>query len=214
MKKLISIYALILLISGFGVIQAQHSHQNHNAMDVKEVSSEHSVYHSQADWTNHRNETFQLHELKGKPVVVTMFYGNCTQVCPILIRDANRLFSAVDSSLRDDVQVLAITFDTKNDTPKVLNAYAEEKELNIPQWHFLTGPDSAIRELAMMLGVQYSQKSDGHFAHSNLVTVLDSNGKIVHRLEGLNQPVDEAARWIENHLTKTDNENLSHKNHK
>ena len=214
MKKIISICALIFLFSGFGVVQAQHSHQNHNAMGAKEVSSEHSVYHTQAEWTNHRNETFLLHELKGKPVIVTMFYGNCTQVCPILIRDANRVFSAVDSSIRDNVQVIAITFDTENDTPEVLNTYAEEKELNIPQWHFLTASDSAIRELAMMLGVQYSQKSDGHFAHSNLVTVLDSEGRIVHRLEGLNQPVEEAARWIENQLTITDNENLSHKNHK
>ena len=214
MKKIISICALIFLFSGFGVVQAQHSHQNHNAMDTKEVSSEHSVYHTQAEWTNHRNETFLLHELKGKPVIVTMFYGNCTQVCPILIRDANRVFTAVDSSLRNDVQVLAITFDTKNDTPEILKAYANKKELNIPQWHFVTGPDAAIRELAMMLGVQYSKKSDGHFAHSNLVTVLDSKGRIVHRLEGLNQPVDEAARWIENQLTITDNENLSHKNHK
>ncbi|HMB41279.1 MAG TPA: SCO family protein [Balneolaceae bacterium] len=214
MEKIISIYALIFLISGFGVIQAQHSHQNHNAMDTKEVSSEHSVYHTQAEWTNHRNETFLLHELKGKPVIVTMFYGNCTQVCPILIRDANRVFTAVDSSLRNDVQVLAITFDTKNDTPEILKAYANKKELNIPQWHFVTGPDAAIRELAMMLGVQYSKKSDGHFAHSNLVTVLDSKGRIVHRLEGLNQPVDEAAHWIENHILKTKNENLSHKHHK
>lgn len=213
MKILFSIHALIFLISGFGLIQAQHTHQNHNAMDAIEVNSEHSVYHSQAEWTNQRNESFELSELKGKPLIVTMFYGNCTQVCPILIRDANRVFSAVDSSFRNDVQVLAVTFDTKNDTPEVLKAYAEEKKLDIPQWHFITGPDVAIRELAMILGVQYSKKSDGHFTHSNLVTVLDSEGKIVHRLEGLNQPVAEAARWIENHITKTDSENLSDSKH-
>lgn len=190
---------------------AQHGHQNHNALDAAEINSEHSVYHNNAIWTNHRNETFRLSELKGKPVVITMFYGNCIQVCPILIRDAKRVFTAVDSSLRDDVQVLAITFDTTNDTPEVLKAYAEEKDLNIPQWHFLTGSSSAIRELAMMLGVQFTKKSDGHFAHSNLVTVLDGQGKVVYRLEGLNQPVEEAATWIEQYLNGS--ERLSQSGH-
>lgn len=171
-------------------------HMNHNAMDAQPAKSEHSVYHMEATWTDHRGDTFQLGNLQGQPVVVVMFYGNCTQVCPILIRDARRIYEAVDENFRSEVKVLAVTFDPKNDTPEVLRNYAVTKELNIPQWHFTTGKPADIRELAMLLGVQYAQKSDGHFSHSNLVTVLDANGKIAHRLEGLNQPVEEAATWI------------------
>jgi protein SCO1/2 len=48
-----------------------------------------------------------------------------------------------------------------------------------------------------MLGVKYQQTGDGHFAHSNLVTVLDTEGKIAKRVEGLNQPMNEAATVIE-----------------
>jgi len=48
----------------------------------------------------------------------------------------------------------------------------------------------------MMLGVQYCEKSDGHFAHSNLITVLDKQGRVAIRVEGLNQPMDEAAGTI------------------
>lgn len=177
-------------------------HMNHNAMDAQPVESEHSIYHMDATWTDHRGETFQLSDLQGQPVVVVMFYGNCTQVCPILIRDARRVYEAIDENLRSDIKVLAITFDPKNDSPEVLKNYAIKKELNVPQWHFTTGNPADIRELAMLLGVQYAQKSDGHFSHSNLVTVLDSEGRITHRLEGLNQPVEEAADWINQEIQK------------
>lgn len=182
---------------------AQHGHGNHtndNALEAKKVSMEHSLYKMNAEWTNHRGETFKLSDLAGYPIVVVMYYGNCVQVCPILIRDANRVFESVEESLRDDVKVLAITFDPDNDTPERLHAYAEEKNLNLTEWHFVTGKHSDIRELAMLLGVEYTKKSDGHFAHSNLVTVLSGGEKIIHRMEGLNQPVIEAKNLIEREL--------------
>ncbi len=189
----------LTLVPGWAV--AQHgSHSNGNVLDAKDVNHSHSLFQLDAEWINHRGETFQLSKFKGNPVIVTMFYGSCTQVCPILIRDANRLYHAIDQSLQKDVQIFAVTFDPDNDSVSTLYNYAEQKQLNLPNWHFVTGERNKIRELAMLLGVQYSQKSDGHFAHSNLVTLLDGDGMIAFRLEGLNQPVDEAAKIAENYL--------------
>lgn len=216
MKRLGKIVITISVLCLFPIaIMAQHGHgdpSNSNALDAKSVSMEHSLYHMTAEWTNHRNETIKLSDFSGKPLVVVMYYGNCVQVCPILIRDANRVYEAVGDSLREEVRVLAVTFDPENDTPERLHTYAAEKGLNIPQWHFMTGNRSDIRELAMLLGVEYTKKSDGHFAHSNLVTVLDDEGKIALRLEGLNQPVEEAAKIIETILNKK-TDGLSHQNH-
>lgn len=190
--KLIAAGLFILMSSQAAFSQ----HMNHNAMEAQPVGSGHSIYHMDATWIDHRGETFQLADLQGKPVVVVMFYGNCTQVCPILIRDARRVYEAVNENLRSEVNVLAVTFDPENDTPEELNNYAIKKGLNVAQWRFTTGRPADIRELAMLLGVQYAQKSDGHFSHSNLVTVLNSEGRIARRLKGLNQPVNEAADFI------------------
>lgn len=214
MKKLTKFFALLLTMYLPMQLLAQHDHNGHensNTLEAGDVNMDHSLYHMDAVWTSHREEKLQLSDFAGKPVVVVMYYGNCTQVCPILIRDANRLFQAVDESLRSDVRVLAVTFDPENDTPEKLNSYAREKELNIPEWNFITGRNAGIRELAMLLGVDYSRKRDGHFAHSNLVTLLDGDGKIIHRMEGLNQPVDSAAELIHNYLEKRDY--TSHSNH-
>lgn len=194
---------------------AQHGgHSNSNALDAAEVNHHHSLFQMDAEWLNHRGENFQLSEFQGHPVIITMFYGSCTQVCPILIRDAKRLYQAVDESLREKVQVLAVSFDTENDTAEELYNYAETKNLNLSNWHFVTGDRNDIRELAMLLGVQYSKKGDGHFAHSNLVTLLDGNGMIVSRLEGLNQPVNEAAKNAENYLNSKTEFQTTIYNHK
>lgn len=211
MKK--ALFALVVVWLLPVILMAQHGHGDHansNALDAKQVSMEHSLYHMNAEWTNHRDETLRLSDFSGKALVITMYYGNCVQVCPILIRDANRVFEAVDESIRDEVRVLAVTFDPENDTPTSLHSYAEKKGLNLPEWHFITGAPNDIRELAMLLGVEYTKKSDGHFAHSNLVTILDRDGRIAVRLEGLNQPVEEAVNQIEK-MFKNNDEYSHHK---
>lgn len=205
MKYLNLIITLLVLAIFSCRATAQHgNHSNSNALHATEVNHTHSLFQMDAEWINHRGETFQLNEFQGEPVIVTMFYGSCTQVCPILIRDANRLYQAVDESLRENVQVLAVSFDTENDTADELYNYAKAKDLNLSNWHFVTGDRNQIRELAMLLGVQYSKKGDGHFAHSNLVTLLDGDGLISARLEGLNQPVGEAAKLAEKYLKSKD----------
>lgn len=202
---------LFLLPMAAAAQHSHHGHANSNELQAKEVNKEHSLHHMQAEWTTHRNEKITLRDFAGKPVIVVMYYGNCTQVCPILIRDVNRLFESVDQKIRNDIRVLAVTFDPDNDTPEKLNEYAAEKNLDLPEWHFVTGKKTDIRELAMLIGVEYSKKSNGHFAHSNLVTLIDGDGKIVLRMEGLNQPVDEASKWLNNYLTNSKNQLTTHK---
>lgn len=188
--------SILLIFACAMSLSAQHHHKGDNTLSAGAISSEHSLYHLNAQWTDHRNETYSLSDFSGEPVIVVMFYGNCTQVCPILIKDAWRLYSSIEESMRDSVNVLAITFDTENDTPEVLREYAKYEQLDILGWHFMTAESANVRSLAMMLGVQYTKKSDGHFAHTNLVTVLDTQGRIAKRVEGLNQPMDDAAEEI------------------
>ena len=206
MKSIIKKITIVLAVSMLpGLAEAQHhqgSHTNSNALEAKEIEADYSVYHSSVVWTNHRYEEIRLSDFEGHPVIVVMVYGSCTQVCPILIRDAKRVFEGIDKELRGEVKVAAVTFDPDNDTPERLMDYADQYGLNLPQWHFLTGTPGQIRELAMLLGVEYIKKADGHFAHSNLVTVLDENGVIAERMTGLNQPVEDAVRFIEKSLRK------------
>jgi protein SCO1/2 len=42
-------------------------------------------------------------------------------------------------------------------------------------------------ELAMLLGITYKRDQRGDFIHSNVITVLNKAGEMVHRHEGLQQ---------------------------
>lgn len=213
-QKLYITILFVVMIPLTTVGQHGHdAHSNSNALEVNEVKNDYSLFNLNAEWTNHRNETISLSEFKGKPVIIVMYYGNCTQVCPILIRDANRVYRGVDETLQKDIRVLAITFDPENDTPERLYNYAIEKELNLPEWHFVTGSASNIRQIAMLLGVEYTKKSDGHFAHSNLVTVLDGDGMIAERMVGLNQPIEKAVEKIDNYLKMSAGNTITQHSH-
>jgi len=200
---LLHFWMFLYLFFAPSVFSQDYGH-HHKALKAGEVHQGHSLYHLDAEWINHRGDSLKLEEFRGNPVVIVMFYGNCTDVCPILIQDTWRLFSKLERPVQERVTVLAVTFDPENDTPEKLRKYAEYQQLNRKEWHFLTSDKSSIRELAMLLGVQFRERSDGIFEHSNLITVLDPGGRIGQRIEGLGKPVEEAAAAIHNfHESKT-----------
>lgn len=193
--KTIGTTLILLILLGLSGVSAQDHGHGHNAMKADKVH-DHSLFHLQSNWTDHRGDNYQIGDFEGKPLIVVMFYGTCVEVCPILIQDTWRLYNEIEQTIREDVHVLAVTFDPENDTPEVLYEYAVSQQLDIPGWHFMTGGRSAIRELAMMLGVRFRERSDGDFEHSNLISVLDTEGLVVERLEGLGQPIDHAGQKI------------------
>lgn len=201
MRSVLIFQITLFVVLGFVDVNAQDMHHQHDhkkeALKAGDNQSGHSLYHLDNEFITHRNEKVQLSDFSGEPVIVVMFYGNCTQVCPILIQDSWRLYSSLSEASREAVNVLAVSFDTENDSPEVLAEYAKDEQLDISGWHFITGEETDIRMLAMMLGVKYQKDRGGNFAHSNLVTVLDSQGNIIQRVEGLNQPMDEAAAVID-----------------
>ena len=97
-----------------------------------------------------------------------------------------------------------MSFDTARDTPEALRAYREKEKLATTHWTLLRGGADDVRELAALLGVNFQQDARGQFAHSNLITVLNAEGEIVHQLSGLNQDVGSTVQAIERALAAKD----------
>lgn len=170
-----------------------HGHHDHSAMDAAPVDAEGSLYALDREWTDQEGRSLRLADLTGSPSIVVMFYGNCTTACPILLHDTTRLEAALPEDVRARTNVLAVSFDTETDTPEVLAEYARSRGLDDDRWRFLHADRTQVRELAMLLGVRYRDNGDGSFSHTNLITILDGDGRIVHRVEGLVRPMEEAA---------------------
>jgi len=158
--------------------------------------SDKSLYQTESKWTTDVNKQIKLADLKGRPQIVVMFFASCQYACPILVHDLSRIEAALKPELRAKVGFTLVTFDTKRDTPEVLAKFREGRNLS-PNWTLLHGADDDVLELAALLGVKYKEEATGQFAHSNIITVLNADGEIVHQLVGLGQDVAEAVKSIE-----------------
>ena len=82
---------------------------------------------------------------------------------------------------------MLVIFEPARDTPGVLSAYSARMGLDPMSWSLLSGPPDDVLELATLLGIKYKRDQSGGFIHSNVITVLNKAGEIVHRHEGLQQ---------------------------
>jgi protein SCO1/2 len=158
--------------------------------------TEHSAYQLPSTWTTDAEKNIKLTQLRGKPQVVAMFFASCNGACPILVEQMRQLVDSLPANVRTNVGFVLISFDSERDTPKALRAYRETRKLPEGQWTLLHGRAEDVRELALVLGVKYRQDTNGQFSHSNLITILNSEGEIAYQQNGLGRPVDELAKHV------------------
>ena len=154
-----------------------------------------SLYQLDATWIDDRNEPVQLASLRGRPVVLAMFFASCEYACPVLTSDMQRLRALLPAGVRESARFVLVSFDTVRDAPAALNAYRKRSDLD-DRWTLLRGESAAVQDLAMLLGVKFKQNARGQFAHSNLITVLNLEGEITHQRPGLQGDVSEAAKAV------------------
>jgi protein SCO1/2 len=148
-------------------------------------------------WTTVTEQPLRLGQLQGKVQVLAMVYTTCEAACPIIVSLMQRMEAALPPELRSHVGFVLVTFDPERDTPGVLSAYSAKMHLDPMSWVLLTGHPDDVLELATLLGIRYKRDQSGGFIHSNVITVLNKAGEIVHRQEGLQQdtaPTLEAIR--------------------
>lgn len=162
--------------------QAQHALEGQAPLPGR------SVYQLPGTWTKAEGGTMTLAELRGQPVVAVLFYGTCAHACPVLLHDLQRLEKKLTDDELHHVKFLLVTFDPENDTPESLATLAEDKGYDLERWKFLHGDAHQVRELAVLLGVQYRPTGEGNFSHTSRLSLLDRDGLIVTEADGLDNP--------------------------
>lgn len=164
-------------------------------MDLKPVSkstkvlsdeiSDESIFNLTSKWNTEEGKTITLKELKGKTLVMVMIYTTCKAACPRLTADMRNISGKIPENLKEDVQYVLVSIDPKNDTPKRLKEFAIENFIDNEHWTFLHGTESGVREFANVLAVKYKEISPLDFSHSNIISVFNPQGELVHQQEGL-----------------------------
>jgi len=151
-----------------------------------------SLYQIGSHWVDQNNKEFELKDLRGQKTILSLVYLSCQYICPTVISEVKSLDAKLEPNVRDSTRVLIISFDPKNDTPKVMNAYSKKRKLDLKRWLFMTNKDeSKIRELAAALGFSYKKTKGKDYTHSFLIAVLDEDGVVKARVDGANKDKSE-----------------------
>lgn len=114
-----------------------------------------------------------------KPVVVDFIYGTCTTICPILSAGYTNLQNKLGPD-SNKVQLISISIDPENDTPKVMKEYLQRYRAK-PGWDFLSGNRKDINRVMNAFNSYFRNKMD----HKALTFIrMPADGKWV-RLYGL-----------------------------
>ncbi len=126
----------------------------------------------------------------GKIFVVEFFFTSCPSICI----EMNKNMKILDKEFgeREDFGIASFTIDPNHDIPKVLKEYAELLEIKSQNWHFLTGDIADIYDLSNSgFNIFSSINPDvaGGFEHQGFFALIDQNGYIRSRENGMGSPI-------------------------
>lgn len=126
----------------------------------------------------------RLSDLRGRPVVLSLVYSSCYQICSMTTRSLARTVRSARSVLGDDsFTVLTLGFDTPVDTPEAMAAFAKEQGVSERGWYFASGDAATLAALMREVGFTY-QRSPKGFDHLLQTTVIDGEGRVYRQVYG------------------------------
>lgn len=187
MKKLATIFGILALFTACQMADdAPVIVENKaTAVDLTAELPELSIYNLPSTWTTQDGNDIELQELRGKTLVMVMIYTSCKAACPRLVADMRNIEKQLPEKDLDKVQFIMVSIDPATDTPERLKEFSKENLMEDEHWMFLRGTEEATREFATVLAVSYKKISPIDFSHSNIISVFDENGVLVHQREGL-----------------------------
>jgi len=135
-------------------------------------------------FTNAAGEAVSLEDFRGKPLVLSMVYTSCYQICPMTTRHLSKVVEkARDAMGEESFSVVVIGFDSKVDTPEAMQYFANKQGISDKNWNLLSINEEDLDALSEDLGFLYYPTSSG-YDHLIQATVIDASGKLYRQVYG------------------------------
>jgi len=129
-----------------------------------------------------------------KPVILTLNYFKCPMLCGLQLNGLLDGLMELDWTPGQEFEIVTVSIN-----PLETPALATEKKQNYMKryerpsaaagWHFLTGSEPEIRQLASTLGFGYTyDKNSGEFAHAAAIFFSTPDGRVARYLYGIEYP--------------------------
>ncbi len=127
----------------------------------------------------------------GKPVVLTLVYYECPMLCNLVLNGVLRAIRAVSFDAGRDYEIVTVSIDPR-EKPSLATLKKRRYASGYGRpgagtgWHFLTGQEPAIRELARAAGFRYTyDAARGQFAHAAGFMVATPEGRLARYFYGV-----------------------------
>lgn len=128
-------------------------------------------------------------DIDGKVFVAEYFFTTCTNICPIMNEQMQRVNEKYKS--QDDFRILSFSVDPEVDTVAQMKRYADEHEAG-SKWYFLTGNKEELYGLArksffVLKPAEAENVGDvgSDFIHTNNFVLVDKQRRIRGYYDGL-----------------------------
>jgi protein SCO1/2 len=126
----------------------------------------------------------RLAEYRGKPLVISLIYTSCADICPTISESlGDAIEVAADALGKDRFNVITIGFDARNDSPQRMRAFARSHGLRNANWQFLSTDADTVDRFTEDLGFTYLPSPQG-FDHVAQITVLDADLHVYRHVYG------------------------------
>lgn len=129
-------------------------------------------------------------ELKGRVWLVDFVYSMCGGPCPMI----TGRFGALQRELPNEIGLLSVTVDPRNDTPARLTEYAESAGAEPGRWLFLRLEPEVLetfvmRDLKLPYAYDAKRPPKDRVIHSTMIALVDAGGAV----RGYYDSTDDAA---------------------
>jgi protein SCO1/2 len=126
-----------------------------------------------------------------KPVVLQLGYYGCPMLCDLVSRGVTQSLKGVELTAGNDFEVVFISIDPHEDWTLAAGkkrSYVQEygRAGSAGGWHFLTGKQAQIDQVAKAIGFNYKWvASAGQFSHPAGIMICTPEGKLSRYLYGV-----------------------------
>ncbi len=164
-----------------------------------------TFWHKSANLTlvNQLGDTVQLYNIKGKAIVIDLFFTKCASICPRLTNSMSKLQQGfitggnvrkkIDTSV---VQFISLSIDPERDSVSVLKEYADRNGINPDNWWLLTGNRDSIYDYIfneLKIDKLVKEPVSPDFPHTARFVLLDKDFVVRGRLEQPYSGLDSAS---------------------
>lgn len=128
---------------------------------------------------------------EGRPVLLNLVYFQCPMLCTEVLNGVTSALKVIKFAPGKEFEVVTVSIDPRETPELAANKKAMYlKKLGNPEaakgWHFLTGEETQIAELAKAVGFRYRYDPKlGQFAHAAGIMLITPTGKIAQYYYGV-----------------------------